>query len=208
MNVRDLVVLVADKDMEQTMLALLARPEALGIRPITFTVLAHPNRDNGCRTSSHELLRSQSTQYRFALVMFDREGCGGDTLPREALEAQVEAQLATNGWADRSQVLVFDPELEIWLWTDSPALPPVIGWDRQPITVRDWLRTRSFTIPASGKPERPKEALRAALRHVSKPPSASLFKELASKASLSRCIDPTFAKLKATLQRWLAQAAS
>jgi hypothetical protein len=203
-NVRDLVVLVADKDMEQTMLALLDRSASLGISPITYRVLTHPNRDNGCRTASHELLRSQSTQHRFALVMFDREGCGGDALTREALERQVEAQLAANGWADRSCALVLDPELEIWLWTDSPALAPAIGWDLQPAAVRDWLRAKRFAIPDNGKPARPKEALRTALRHVSKPPSASLFKELASKASLSRCTDPAFAKLKATLQGWFA----
>jgi hypothetical protein len=201
-NVRDLVVLVADKDMEQTMLALLDRPQSLGIPPITFQVLTHPNRDNGCRTVSHELLRSQSHQYRFALVMFDREGCGGDALTREALEAQVETQLTANGWPGRCGALVLDPELEIWLWTDSPELPPVIGWAGQPTAVRDWLRDKGFAIQANGKPARPKEAMHAALRQVRKPPSASLFAALGKKAGLSRCTDPTFGKLKTILQRW------
>jgi hypothetical protein len=97
---------------------------------------------------------------------------------------------------------VLDPELEIWVWTDSSELDQVIGWaGRQPL-VRDWLRARGFTLNAEGKPDRPKEALGEALRHVRKQPSASLFAALAARAGLSRCIDPTFLKLKATLQRW------
>jgi hypothetical protein len=48
----------------------------------------------------------------------------------------------------------------------------------------------------------PERALLAALRHVKKQPSAALFAALAAKASLSRCTDPTFLKLKVILQRW------
>lgn len=123
-------------------------------------------------------------------------------MEREQLERQVEQRLETNGWSDRCSVLVLEPELEIWIWTDSPELDQIIGWAGRQPPVREWLRAQGFTLNADGKPSRPKEALREALRHVRKQPSASLFGALAGKAGLSRCTDPTFLKLKTTLQRW------
>lgn len=180
--------------------------------PAAFGVVRHlgahargvhaPARDNGCRTASHELLRPLASQYRYALVLFDREGSGRDATERDELERQVEGRLEANGWAGRCGALVLDPELEIWVWTDSSELDQVIGWAGRQPPVRDWLRAQGFTLNADGKPDRPKEALREALRHVRKQPSASLFAALAAKAGLSRCTDPAFLKLKATLQRW------
>lgn len=201
-SLRDLVVLVADKDMEQAMQRVLQRPASLGISTLTHEIYTHPAHDGGCRTGSHELLRPLASQYRYALVLFDREGSGRDAYPREDLERQVEDQLAMNGWLGRCSVLVLDPELEIWVWTDSPELDKVIGWASRQPTVREWLSSQGFTLNSDGKPNRPKEALRAALRHVRKQPSASLFAALAEKTSLSRCTDATFLKLKTTLRQW------
>lgn len=200
--VRDLVVLVADKDMEQATRGLLARPASFRIAAPSHDVFTHPLRDNGCRTASLDILRPLAARYRHAMVLFDREGSGGDRVPRDQLERQVEGQLAANGWRDRCAVLVLDPELEIWMWTDSPELDAVIGWAGRHPTVRDWLRGQGFALRENGKPERPKEALLAALRHVKKPPSAALFAALAGKASLSRCTDPAFSKLTHTLRQW------
>ena len=45
---KDLVILAADKDMEHAPSGLLARPRALGIRPIAFDVFVHPEHDPGC----------------------------------------------------------------------------------------------------------------------------------------------------------------
>jgi hypothetical protein len=199
---RDLVVLVADKDMEQATRQLLQRPASFGISAPTYEVYTHPARDPGCRTASQELLRPLASQFRFALVLFDREGSGGEALERDALERQVEGQLEANGWRGRCSALVLDPELEIWVWTDSSELDQVIGWAGRQPPVREWLRAQGFTLNAAGKPARPKEALREALRHVRKQPSASLFAALAARAGLSRCTDPAFLKFRATLQRW------
>ena len=116
---RDLVVLVADKDMEQAMRQLLRRSASLGISAPQHEVFTHPMRDNGCRTASHELLRPLASQYRFALVMFDHEGSGAEKVERELLERQVESLLEANGWSGRCGALVLAPELEIWVWTVS-----------------------------------------------------------------------------------------
>jgi len=198
----DLVVLVADKDMEQAVAGLLQRPIPLGISSPRYEIYRHPNRDNGCRTASHELLRPLSSLSRYAMVMFDREGSGGEDLPREDSERRVEKQLATNGWGDRCSALALDPELEIWMWVDSAELDRVIGWEAHSPPVREWLRSQGFAVGLAGKPVRPKEALHKALRHTRKQPSASLFAAIASRANLSRCTDPGFLRLKGTLQRW------
>jgi len=198
----DLVVLVADVDIDQAVDALLRRSQAFGIRPVNYRIFRHPMRDNGCRTASLEVLRPIAAQFRHALVVFDREGSGGDALAREPLERQVEAQLEANGWRERCGALVLDPEIEIWMWTDSPELDQVIGWAGRQPALRDWLHLQKHAFRSDGKPMRPKEALHAALRHVKKQPSAALFAQLAAKAGLTRCTDPTFLKLKATLHRW------
>ena len=109
----DLVVLVADKDMEQAVAGLLRRPGSLGISVPTHEIYTHPNRDNGCRTASHQLLRPLASRSRYAMVIFDREGSGGEVLPREELERRVEKQLAANGWGERCSALALDPELEV-----------------------------------------------------------------------------------------------
>ncbi|MEJ5295819.1 MAG: hypothetical protein WHT28_11335 [Fimbriimonadales bacterium] len=73
---KDLVILVADRDMEQTLLGLLSRPKALGIREVSYDIFAHPGRDPGVFLQGAEFLRPFTDQYDFALVLFDREGCG------------------------------------------------------------------------------------------------------------------------------------
>lgn len=43
MSKKDLIVLVADKDMEHALKGLLARPAALGIRSVNADILVHPH---------------------------------------------------------------------------------------------------------------------------------------------------------------------
>jgi hypothetical protein len=59
----------------------------------------------------------------------------------------------------------------------------------------------TFPKDARGKPARPKEAMRFALRLGNKPPSASLFQELAENVSLSAS-ERAFDRFKFTLSRW------
>jgi hypothetical protein len=70
----DLVVLVADKDMEQVVATLLGRrARALGIREIGCDVFVHPRRDPGCRTEAVGFLRTFRASHDHALVLFDRD---------------------------------------------------------------------------------------------------------------------------------------
>jgi hypothetical protein len=135
-------------------------------------------------------------------VIFDREGCGNERESREKLEVEVEDRLRQNGWNDRARAVVIDPELESWVWSDSPEVEAALGWRGRSPELRSWLIGSGFLHEGATKPERPKEAVEAALRVVRKPRSSAIYQELAGSVSLRRCSDAAFAKLRLTLQEW------
>lgn len=202
MSVSDLIVLVANKDMELTVSGLLERPQALAMRTVAFDVYRHPQRDPGCRLRSADFLRSFSRQYANALVMFDREGCGGGEARRQEIESAVEERLGGAGWQGRAAAIVVDPELESWVWSDSPEVARVLGWEAAATSLRTWLENEGIRDRGEPKPRRPKEAMERALRHARRPRSSSLFFELARRVSVRRCTDPAFEKFKHTMQGW------
>jgi hypothetical protein len=201
---KDLVVLVADGDMEQALRGLLGRPQALGIRPIAYEIIRHPQRDPGCRQEGQRLLQPYRQQYRHALVVFDWEGSGGEATEPASLEQQVQQRLADAGWENDAAVVVLNPELESWVWSDSPQVARVLGWSESSDALRTWLTEKGFLKALETKPVRPKEAVEAVLRHARKPRSAAIYRELADKVSLQRCSDPAFAKLQSILREWFA----
>lgn len=201
---KDLVVLVADKQMEQTILGLLGRSRALGIRPIEVTVFPHANKDGGCRTEGPELLRTLQRQYRHGLLIFDREGCG-TTAEALQLEADLNVRLENCGWGDRAKTIVLDPELEAWVWSPSPVVDDILGWSGKLPNLRTWLVQQSFLVAGRQKPARPKEAMLAALKEVGKPPSAAIFRKLATQVSFRNCQDPAFGRFWTTLRTWFPQ---
>jgi nucleotide-binding universal stress UspA family protein len=200
---KDLVVLVADNNMESAFQGIFARWRSLSTRQVTADVLVHPLRDAGCRREAPEFLRSQSRRYRHALIVFDREGCGSTETAAE-LEAAVQRRLAAAGWAERAACVVIDPELEAWVWSTSPHVESVLGWRGRQPDLRTWLTERGF-FPSQGhevKPSRPKEALVDALREVKKIRSSAIYSELASSVGLAACTDTAFVRLRTILQKW------
>ncbi len=107
---KDLVLLVADKDMEMSLRGLLSRHQSLGFRPVAFDLYVHPDRDPGCFHKSHDFLRPFVTQYQRALVLLDHQGCGREREDRSALEEDVERRLSESGWEDRAAAVVIAPE--------------------------------------------------------------------------------------------------
>ncbi len=205
---KDLIVLVADGAMEQAMRGILSRYRALGASRFSFDIIGHPEKDPGCRRKADALLRSFSSLYAHALVMFDREGCGKEDEPRESLEIAVQHRLSRAGWGDRAQVIVLDPELEIWVWSDSPHVEAALGWADQELRLRKWMRQKGFLRREETKPHRPKEAYEEAIRTVGKSKSRRVFRQLAERVSLKRCQDPAFLKLRDVLRRWFPPAGS
>ncbi len=199
---RDLAILVADRDMEQAVRRVILRKESLGIRHVDFEIFTHNLHDNGCRTASLEVLRPLADKYRYTLVLFDHEGSGAESSPVDEVEALVQAELDANSWSGRARVIAIDPELEIWMWSTSPEVDQVMGWSGREPALRPWLASKGFTFQPNGKPQRPKEAWQKALREVRKQPSPALFAQIADKVSLTRCTDRSFVRLRATLQEW------
>lgn len=197
----DLVILVADKNMRFALEALLARHESLEIRPIEALVLTHPRRDPAVLRESHDFLRSRQGLASYALVVFDREGCG-DVQPREVLEESVELKLAQNGWAGRSAAVVVDPELEVWFWSDSPQVETALRWSKGRTQLREWLVEKGFCYEGQQKPHRPKEAVESVLRLSRTPRSSSIYQDLAEHVAFQHCIDPSFLKVRSVLKRW------
>ncbi len=199
---KDLLILVADKAQEFTFIGLLSRNEALGIRKIEYEIRIDPERDSGCAVRGVEFLSHFADKYKYALLIFDHEGSGEETTPREVLEQKINADFIKSSWGDRARVVVISPELEAWVWSSSPHVDKVAGWENQRPKLRLWLVEKGFLREKETKPARPKEAFKAALRTVGKPRSASLYKQIAEKVSLNHCTDPAFRELKQILRGW------
>lgn len=200
--VKDLIVLVADKDQENALYGLLTNPQRLQIRPIIWKIELHIQRDPGVWNDAHTFLRSAARQFRYALVMFDHEGSGQETRALEALQQDLEHRLAINGWDDRAKVIIPKPELEVWVWSPSPKVDECLGWkDKQP-DLRSQLRQQGFWPEDTIKPVRPKAAFDWALREVRKSRSSAVFRQLAEQVSLKNCQDATFQRLLSILRAW------
>ncbi len=199
---KDLVVLTACKDAGQAVEGLLVRHQALRIRPITYDAFKHPQRDPGVFLEAPEFLRPFVHLYGHALVIFDREGTGREgRLLREEMERQLEEKLSASGWS-RAAVVVIDPELEAWVWSDSPHVEVELGWEGRNPTLREWLEQKGFLGEGQLKPSRPKEAVEAALCEARRPRSSAIYRKLAESVSVQRGTDPAFVRLRGVLQQW------
>jgi len=205
---RDLIVLAADKDAEMSLRGIFSRHESLDIHSVDAEFIVHREHDPGCLLSSERYLRQYVETHRYALVVFDHEGCGHEETPCTILENRVQDSLEKNGWHARSAVIVIEPELEVWVWSDSPEVDGQLGWAGRKPDLRTWLREKEFLLPDQEKPKRPKEAMQSALYEVRKPWSSSIHRHLAGRVSFRRCADPGFEKLKRTLQQWFPKAES
>ena len=163
---KDLVVLVADGQMEFAVRGLLARSQSLEFQKLSADSVdfrVHPHRDPGCLLRSHDFLRPFYRQYRHAIVMLDREGCGREGDSRQELEREIERQLSSTGWDDRAAAIVLDPELEVWVWSDSPEVDAVLGWVHTTPRLAEWLQNEGYSVSGQTKPNRPKEVMERVL---------------------------------------------
>jgi len=196
----DLIVLAADKNTEHGLRGLLNRPRALGIRSINFRIYVHSQHDPGCAVRAHDFLRQFADDYRHGLVVFDREGSGREHIPVDQLQNEIRQRMAVSGWDDRAEVVVLDPELEVWVFAGSPDVERCLGWRRRR-GLRNWLQQQGLWEQDHAKPARPKEALETALRAARRSRS-SMYECLGSKVGVAGCIDPAFHRLRQTLMEW------
>lgn len=192
---KDLIVLVADRNQRAAIEGILGRYPSLGIREVNADIFTHPRRDPGCRVEGIDYLRVFSRRYKRALLLFDCEGCGDPKIAIE-LENELEVELAHSGWDHRCSVVVIEPELEAWVWIDSPHVARELGWNDSDAEFRRWLIDNGWLQDGQSKPAKPKEAVEAVLASVRKPRSSAIYRNLADKVSLQRCTDRAFLKLK------------
>jgi len=202
-NARDLVVLVADKNMEACVQGLLSKPKSLQISEIDSAIYVHPGRDAGCHLRAHDFLAGFARQFRKSIIIHDRDGCGRENVERTELESNVESRMEQAGWKDdRCCAVVIDPELEAWVWSDSPHVADVLGWDEGLDDLRKWVISQEVVFNDRGKPSDPKLAVEKVLRRMRTPRSSSIYRELAERVSTRRCRDLAFEKFTSTLRRW------
>ena len=203
MQSKDLIILVADKNMEYALKGLLSRSDSLGIcTPLEFKVYPHPQRDPGCFLRCQDFLRPFFNQYAHALVMFDHMGCGRESKSREVLEDDVEKRLSANGWENRATAIVIEPELESWIWVDLPQLEVIVGWEKQTEDLQSWLLSEELAEGRLSKPIDPKRALEKILQKTRKRRSSSIYLQLAQTVNFEECPDPSFRKLRLALSKW------
>lgn len=143
--------------------------------------------------------------FQRTLVMFDHAGCGREHTPASELAGEIRGRLESNGWSGRAEVIVLAPELEVWVWSNSPHVEVCLGWANQQPPLSTWLREKGRWPENAPKPPHPKEALVAALYQVRKPRSAAIYGQLARQVSLHGHTEPSFVRFVTTLQRWFAQ---
>jgi hypothetical protein len=202
---KDLVLLVADKNMDFAMRGILARPESLGIRSIEYEIKPHPGRDGGARTTGPETLSLLRSQFRHGILMLDWEGSGAATGTAIDLEAELDQRLASL-WVqdDQAKAIVIDPEVDAWVWGSDNVLRELLDWsEHKPI--RAWLRGRGYVFGANQKPVRPKEALEELMVRVDQPRSSDLYQKVTVRISLHKCSDPAFHRLRDTLRSWFSE---
>lgn len=198
----ELVVLAADLDIEQTVKGLLARPQALRIRPVRSQLVRDTmaGHDGGTFKRAHDVLEPFSSDSLCrALVLFDRAWDGAPSRDAKRLAEDVERRLAPM-WGERARCVVLDPEIEVWVFSDSPHVDRTLGFAEGQL--RTWLREKGQWPADQLKPGDPKTAMLQALRRSHIKPSASLFGQLATKVGLERCIDPGFRLFVETLRTW------
>ena len=201
----DLVCLVADQNMKAVVETLLTKHLALGIRPLRFAVVPHPQHDPGCYATPAPLLGGYLAQAHHGLVVMDQDWDGVPAKTAIQLEMDIDSKLSAmrSGWG---KSVVIDPELEVWLFTRSPRLEEALGWrGREPDLLTD-LAARGVWPATAAKPANPKSAMKWALSRVGKQTSSSIYRQIADKLGLAKCIDPAFARFRTTLQGWFPAA--
>lgn len=196
------MLLVADKDIDYGIRGLLTRPQALGMRAIDAQSFVHPRRDPGCAREAHTFLQQFSHQFRHALVVLDRQGSGREERSAEELAEDIRSRISASGWGNRAEVIVIDPELEVWVFATSPHVEECLGWGGHRRRLRPWLESEGLWKRGDAKPHNPKEAVDRALLQVKRPRSSAVYQCLGRRVGVSTCGDPMFRRLQGTLAGW------
>ena len=203
---KDLLVYAADADAMAFMRAMLGKPQALGIRTISFDIERHPLRDAGMVQSGAELARMKKGSYHKALLMWDHHGSGRDHKQTpEAVQVDIQGKLDSYTWKDNSAVTILVPELEQWLWFCESAVAAHYAITATQLT--QWVDERAAKLgktPAVLKNEQPKELFEHVVRErIKQTISPRDFEEIGNRAGVNGLLEcPSFSAIVGTLRAW------
>ncbi len=210
---RDCLFLVADKNMEGMLKGFFSRDafhSVMGCGRFDFDwrqdlLVAHGQNDPGLYTRANEFLQPYARTHRHAVVIVDAEWSGSPG--KDAILQRLNEHLANAGWPDDSGCgIVIAPELENWVWQDSPHVCSALGFDGAFVELRTTLENQGFWQPNEAKPARPKEAVEWALRRSKKGRSSAIYQQLATRVTARGCTDQAFYTLRNALLRWFPPA--
>lgn len=204
---RPLGFLVADKNMEACLLGLFQRDRwwrSVGCAQVDLSQrdihVAAGSADPGLYSRGAELLRPFSDMYDRMVVMVDAEWSGSPGL--QAIQERMRAHLEAAGWrADRALALVFEPEVDLWLWTKTDHTAQALGWPSWR-ALAPALDTHHWWPAGEPKPPRPKEAAEWALSQKRRPRSSAIYQRITSAIGLKHCVEPAFLSLREALRTW------
>jgi len=209
---RDCVFLLADSTMAEVIDGFLSRGHLegrIGCRTFAYEYqadvvvdVAHGNTDGGVHRRAHQILREHGyvTTHQHAVVVLDQKF--GGQRPAAEVREEILRNLRANGWpGDRSEVIVIEPELEVWMWQDSVHVEAAVGY-RRPPSLRDFLGRDDLWPRGDAKPPQPKTLLKSVCRHNAVPYSAAVHREIAENIRVKDCRDDAFRRLVDTLRRW------
>jgi hypothetical protein len=205
---RDCVFLVSDINMAAAFRGFLCRDRfhsSLGCGQFQFDpredlLVDGAGNDSGVYTRAHELLRPYLQSHRHAVVGLDSEWAGSPGAER--IITDISNKLLANGWNHhRFAVVVIEPELEAWIWQDSPHIASAFRYrSEQPL--RHLLAGEGFWAATALKPERPKESMEFVLQRTRRPRSSAVYEEVTRRVSIKGCTDSAFQRLSANLRAW------
>lgn len=210
---RDCLFLVADKNMEGMLKGFFLRDafhQAIGCGHFDFDLrqdllVAHGQNDPGLYTRANEFLQPYASTHRHAVVIVDAEW--GGSPGEDAISQRLNEHLLNAGWLDdRGCAVVIAPELENWIWQDSPHVCAALGFDGTFAVLRAELESKGFWQPNEAKPARPKEAVEWMLRQSKKGRSSAIYQQLAARVTARGCTDQAFHALRNALLRWFPPA--
>jgi hypothetical protein len=205
--VKDLFVFTADADALAVVRAVLARPQAIGIRPITYEVDRHTGRDPGMVKDGPELIRMRIRKNAFSKVVliWDHEGSGWEAKSPKTARDQIRTRLVQVTWRDHSEAVVVVPEIEEWIWRHSASVARHLGIGTDKLL--QWIErfcALHGTDCATCKAQSPKELLEFSLyQRYTRRPLPRDFERIAKAATLTDWqASQSFASFAETLRSW------
>lgn len=207
---KDLYVFTADADALAVIRSVLARPLAIGIRPVTFKVNRHTGRDPGMVKNGPELVRMEvsKTEFKKLVLIWDHQGSGWEEKSVDRAREEIQIRLNQVTWEDRSEAVAVVPEIEEWLWHSPASLGGHLktGLAQLNAMVQDFASKRNLDC-STCKLRYPKEVFEEIFYRLAKrKPLPRDFEQIAMTASLEDWQrSQTFGALVNTLRRWFPE---